>query len=85
MLAHLIDAILVLVPVEAAALILLYRRTGRGIAPRRLLATIAAGFFIMLAVRLAIAQAGDGPIAACLLASFFAHIADLAGRWRGDR
>ena len=83
MIATAIDAILVLVIVEGLALVVLYRRSGRGIAPRRLLGNLAAGFFLMLATRLALAEAGDGPIAVCLLAALVAHLLDLAARWRG--
>ena len=83
MIATALDAILVFVIVEGIALVLLFRRTGRGIAPRRLLGNLAAGFFLMLAVRLALAQTGDGPIAACLLGALAAHVGDLAMRWRG--
>jgi hypothetical protein len=82
LIAQAIDVILLLVPLEGAALVVLYRRTGRGIAPRRLLGNLAAGFFLMLGTRLALGQVGDGPIAACLLAALAAHVTDLAARWR---
>ena len=79
---HVIDAILALVILEATLLILYYRKTGRGIAPARLLPNLAAGFFLLLAVRLSL---GGGPIWALppsLLGAFAAHIADLVQRWR---
>jgi hypothetical protein len=82
MIATAIDVILVLVPLEAAGLVLWFRRTGQGIPPRRLLANIAAGFSLMLGVRLALAEAGDGPIAACLFIALLAHLLDLASRWQ---
>ena len=82
MIATALDIILALVIVEGVALTALHGTTGRGIAPRNLLGTLAAGFFLMLAVRLAVGGAGDGPIAASLLGSLVAHLADLAIRWR---
>ena len=74
--------ILCLVLVEGAALVAWHRRTGQGIAPRRLLGNLAAGFFLMLAVRLALSPGMDVAIALCLLLSLFAHLGDLALRWR---
>ena len=42
---------------------------------------LAAGFFLMLATRLALGDVGAGAIAACLLAALVAHLGDLAARW----
>ena len=89
MIALAVDAILVLVPVEAAALVALHRLTGAGIPSRRLLGTLAAGFFLMLATRLALHAGASGSlaaqalVAASLLAALVAHIVDLTLRWRG--
>ena len=77
-----IDAILVLVVVEGLGLVLFNRVTGRGPAARTIPAMLAAGFFLMLAVRLALAGAGELWLAACFLAALVAHLLDLAGRWR---
>ncbi len=87
MIALAVDAILVLVPLEALGLVLWRARTGRGIAPRRLLGNLAAGFCLTAALRCALAgspprlsvQAG---IAVLLLAAGIAHLIDLVGRWR---
>ena len=81
LLATAIDAILVLVVLETVGLILWHRTTGRGPAPRAVVAMLAAGFFLMLATRLALGKIGAGPIAACLLAALVAHVGDLAARW----
>jgi hypothetical protein len=78
----LMDAILGLVVVEAIALALYHRWTGGGIAPRHYLANLAAGFALLLAARLALAGGPAWQLAACLLASLFAHVSDFAGRWR---
>ncbi len=89
MIALALDVILVLVLAEGLALVALHRFTGAGIPPRRLIGTLAAGFFLMLATRLALAAgaqgtlAAQGAVAACLLAALIAHVADLAVRWRG--
>jgi len=77
----LIDAILGLVIVEAVALGLYHRITGRGIAPRHYIANLAAGFALLLATRLAVSGAPVWQLAACLLASLCAHLLDFAGRW----
>ena len=89
MIALAIDAILVLVTFEAAALVALHRWTGAGIPSHRLLGTLASGFFLMLATRLALHAGASGTVtaqalvAAALLAALVAHIVDLTLRWRG--
>ena len=87
MMALATDAILALVVVEAAALVLYHLRTGRGIKPARLLANLAAGFCLVLAVRLALSVGdtsfvGETAIGAALFAALLAHVVDLAGRWQ---
>ncbi len=87
MIALATDAILALVVVEAAALILFHRRTGQGIKPAHLVANLAAGFFLVLAVRLAAAgparsAGGQAAIGAVLFAALLAHVLDLVARWR---
>ena len=82
-----VDAILVLVVLEAAGLVLYHLRTGRGVRPGHLLANLAAGFCLVLAVRLAMGVdhrniIGAAAIGTALFAGLLAHIADLAGRWR---
>ena len=82
MIAIAIDAILVLVILEGLALGLYNRATGHGPPARKIPAMLAAGFFLMLAVRLALAGASEVALAACFLAALVAHLLDLAGRWR---
>ena len=82
MIALAVDAILVLVLFEGATLVLLRQRTGRGIPSARLIANLAAGFSLMLALRLALAGAPAAWLALCLLAALLAHVADLAQGWR---
>ena len=81
-----VDAILVLVVVEAVALTIFHRRTGRGVAPATLWPNLAAGFLLALAVRIALAS---GPtrlglqaiVAAVLGCALVAHLVDLRSRW----
>lgn len=77
-----VDAVLVLVVVEAIVLVAWRVRTGAGIAPASLVATLAAGAFLLVALRGALTGAGPAWIAASLLAAGMAHCIDLALRWR---
>ena len=81
---QIVDFILALVAVEAAVL-LGYRRWsgGKGVAPGGLLANLAAGSCLLLALRAALAGASWGLVAACLLAGLIAHLVDLVSRWQG--
>jgi len=77
-----IDAILVLVLLEAIVLSALHLRTRRGIAPADLLPNLLAGAFLLLALRAALTAARWEWIALALSAAFAAHLTDLARRWR---
>ncbi len=79
-----IDLILAGVVLEAVALLLYRRATGRGVAPASLIATLAAGGSVMIALRLSLAG-GAAPtwIPACLAVALAAHLLDLAIRWEG--
>jgi hypothetical protein len=79
---RLIDLILVLMLVEAMLLYVHRRRTGRGLPAGDIAVNLVAGASLMLAVRAALTDAAPGWIAACLAVSLFAHLADLAIRWR---
>ena len=76
-----VDLILLVMGVEAFALGLLYRRTGRGIAPSRLWPNLCAGAFLVLALRAALTGAGNGAVAAWLALGLLGHLVDLALRW----
>jgi hypothetical protein len=76
-----IDLILILVVAEAAGLMLLRGATGRGIAPSALLANLAAGAFLLGALRCGLSGAGDGWVGLCLALALVAHLADLRARW----
>lgn len=88
MIRYALDAILVSVLVEGIALATYYAKTGSGLPPVALASNLGAGFFLMLAARIAtgsgeIAGGTQALVATCLLVALVAHIADLAGRWRG--
>jgi hypothetical protein len=77
-----VDFIIAVMLVEAIVLLLWHRRTGKGIAPRDLLATLSAGLFLVLALRLALTGAGAWAMALLLAAGGIAHALDLWRRWR---
>jgi hypothetical protein len=79
---HVADLILVVLVLETVVLIAWHRRTGRGLAPRAVLALAFPGAALVIALRLALTGAWWGWIALALLAAFAAHLADIAVRWR---
>ncbi len=79
---RLLDLILAGVVMEAAILVALFRATGRGVRPGDLLANLAAGACLLLAMRLGMAGAWWGWVCACLAGGLACHVADLRTRWR---
>ncbi|ABM61856.1 hypothetical protein [Halorhodospira halophila] len=79
---RIIDAILLLMVLEGALLYLVYRRSGWGLAPGTLVTTLAAGGFLLLALRAALTDAAWYWVSAWLLAGLAAHLADLWQRLR---
>lgn len=77
-----IDGILILMLAEAVAVLFLRKMRGNGPAVVPFLGNLAAGAFLLLAVRGAMVGAGPSTMAALLLAAFLAHLMDLALRWR---
>ena len=80
-----IDLILGLMVAEAIVLGILYRWTGQGIAPARLVPNLLAGAFLMLALRASLTVAGTGAIAFWLVLGLVGHLVDLGLRWRDNR
>ena len=76
---HLMGAFVAL---EVVALVVYWRRTGRGVPPVPLLLNLGAGGSLMLAFRAVLVGAGTVAVAGWLLASLVFHVADLAQRWR---
>ena len=77
-----LDWLLLFVAAEAAVLVLYYRRTGRGVAPRSVLFNLASGAFLLLAMRLGLGGAWWGWISMCLGVAGLLHAADLRRLWR---
>ena len=68
---------------EAALLLLLHRRSGRGLPPDDVVALLAPGACLMLALWAAMAGAWWGWIGLALGAALVAHLVDLRRRWSG--
>ena len=77
-----VDAILCLIVLEAAALLALHRLTGRGLPPRTAMSTLVPGFFLLLAMRLATGGSPWFMVCGALFLALCAHAADLRTRWR---
>lgn len=80
-----IDLILVIVAFEAVALTALWRFGKLGIPTTELVANLASGTSLILAVRSAVTGAPMSTVALFLSLSFVAHVTDLACRWRSRR
>ncbi len=78
---RIVDLILVLMGIEALAIMVYRRQTGRG--PRRgtLAANLFAGAWLLAALRAALLGAAWPWIAGALTAAFAAHLWDLRQRW----
>jgi hypothetical protein len=79
---RLVDLILIVVVLEAAALLLYWRQAQRGIAPFDLLPNLCAGVFLLLALRASLAGGGWMTASLCLAAAGLAHLIDVRRRWR---
>ncbi|WP_026380074.1 hypothetical protein [Afifella pfennigii] len=78
-----VDAIAALMLVEGIAIFLWRRRTGQGLAPLDLLFNLAAGLFLLLALRASLTDAGWQAVALFLALAGIAHVADMLRRWQG--
>ncbi len=76
------DVALLLMALEFAWLAARWARTGRGQPPLDLAVNLAAGAFLALALRLALADAPWQAVTLSLLAALGAHVADLRRRDR---
>ena len=77
-----IDLILLLMVVEAIALLVWRHFTGSGIAPSALLPFLAAGVCLMLAVKFALTGQDWTHVATALGGAFIFHLADVTCRWK---
>lgn len=78
---RIVDLILGLMVPEALGLFALWRWSGLGVRPLPLLANLAAGGTLLLALRSALSGGSTTMLAVYLLLSLVAHIVDLACRW----
>ncbi len=79
---HVADFIIVLMVVEGIAIYFWQKRSGRGVAPTGLVFMLAAGIFLLLALRAALTDTGWPAVALFLALGGVAHLADLSRRWR---
>jgi hypothetical protein len=79
----LIDLILVFTVVEGVALMLVRRRSGRGLSGSAVGLLLLPGIFLLLALRAALAGGAWPWVPVALLAALVAHLLDLRARWRG--
>lgn len=77
----LVDAVIVVMLLEGLALIAWRVRSGRGPAAADLLANLAAGLCLLLALRSVLGGGGTLPCAGWLAAAGLAHATDLWRRW----
>jgi hypothetical protein len=78
----LVDAAILITLIEGVALAWWHRRSGAGVAPRRLWCNLAAGLALMAALRAALAGFGWPWVAAGLMLAGVAHTLDQVERWR---
>ena len=76
--------ILALVVIEAAALLVLYRKTGRGIPTTPMIANLIAGGCLMLAIRSALLDHPWAWIGLFMALSLVAHLVDFGSRIAKD-
>lgn len=78
---RIVDLILGLMVPEAIGLLALRRLTGNGVRPLPLLANLAAGGMLLLALRSALTGGSPAMLGMFLLLSLVADVVDLACRW----
>ncbi len=77
-----VDGVIVLTVLELIVLVMLYRRTGRGLDPREILLNVLSGLSLMVALRIALTDLPLILILAALLCAGIFHSLDLLRRWR---
>lgn len=82
---HLVDVVIVFLVLEGVVLTALYSRGRHGLAPRDWWAALAAGLFLLLAMRTALAGGPWHAVGALLAIGGLAHFLDLRHRWRRRR
>jgi len=80
--AGLIDLVMAITLLEAAALSLHHRLTGKGVAPGDFIVNLASGLCLMLALRGALGDAGNAWVLVPLALAGLVHAFDISRRWR---
>ncbi|MDJ0654118.1 MAG: hypothetical protein QNJ40_08200 [Xanthomonadales bacterium] len=78
---RIVDIMLGFVLLEILALLLLFRLTGKGIAPVPLITNIGAGGSLMLALKTVLSGAAWTWTAGSLVLALIFHMLDLSQRW----
>ncbi len=76
-----VDAILALMLLELCVLIIVRKKTGRGLPTGRLIVSLAAGAALLLALRAALMGYAWQSVAPWLIVALAAHVLDLKLRW----
>ena len=79
----LVDIVLIVVVLEAIALLAYWRWKRRGVAPADPLPGLCSGALMLLALRAVLAGSGWMIPTLCLTAAGVAHLIDVTRRWRG--
>jgi hypothetical protein len=79
---RLIEIVIAFTLLEAVALTLHHRFTGKGVAPREFAANLLSGLCLMLALRAVLAGSGWGWTAGLLMGAGLVHAGDLWRRWK---
>ncbi len=82
LIALLIDLVISFTLLEAAALVVYHRITGKGVTPRDFALNMVSGLCLMFALRCLAHDAGSAWVALFLVAAGLAHGTDLWWRWR---
>lgn len=78
---QLIDAIIVLVVLEAIGLVVFRRANGRGMPPREVVSFLGAGAGLLIALRVLISDGSFVWFAAAMLVSLAMHVWHVKQRW----
>jgi len=78
---RIVDGILALMVLELIVLIIVRKKTGRGLTTGKLMVSLAAGAALLLALRSALAGLPWHNVALWLIVALAAHVLDLKLRW----
>jgi hypothetical protein len=78
---RIVDAIVVLMLIECAALISLRKKSGSGLATAALVTNLAAGASLLMSLRAALIGSPWQIVSLWLVLALLAHLADLKIRW----